>query len=267
MRKLLAFIRRDFLVHVSYRFNLLFHLVASVLSLLMLYFISEAFGAGIVPYLTRYGGEYFPYVLVGVAVSNFVTEGLGTLSGEIRSAQVEGTLEALISTPTSIHMILVGNSLTTFLTAFISAMALLFGGFAILRISISTINIVTSILILSLTFVAFLAIGMLSASFVMIFKRGDPIAYIFGWSSFFLGGVYFPIEVLPKPIQSLAQILPVTHAIKAIRELLLASSGLDVIRPVLLNLLLVTGILSPISILFFRFAVARAKKDGSLIQY
>ena len=267
MRKLLAFIKRDFLIRLSYRFSLLLHLGGSVLSLLVLYFISEAFSLGFIPYLAKYGGEYFPYVLIGVAVSNFVTEGLGTLSGQIRSAQLEGTLEALISTPTSIYTILIGSSLTTFLAAFLSAMALLFGGFAILRISISITNIAASILILSMTFVAFLAIGMLSASFVMIFKRGDPIAYIFGWSSFFLGGVYFPIEVLPKPIQSLAQILPVTHAIKAIRELLLASSGLGAIRPLLLSLVLFTVIVSPICILFFRFAVNRAKKTGNLIQY
>ena len=193
--------------------------------------------------------------------------GLDTLSRQVRSAQLEGTLEALISTQTSIYTILIGNSLTIFLTAFFSATVLLFGGFAILRIKIPLAGYAASILILTLTFLAFLILGMLSASFVMIFKRGDPIAYIFGWSSFFLGGVLFPIEVLPSPLQSLAQMLPVTHAIKAIRELLLASSGLLGVTSLLRNFLLFTGIMAPVGGLFFRFAVKKAKRDGNLIQY
>ena len=267
MRKLLAFIKRDILVRLSYRFNLLLGLIGLTLSMLMLYFLSRAFGAGTLPFLARYGGEYFPYALIGIAVSNFVTVGLDTLSRQVRSAQLEGTLEALISTQTSIYTILIGNSLTIFLTAFFSATVLLFGGFAILRIKIPLAGYAASILILTLTFLAFLILGMLSASFVMIFKRGDPIAYIFGWSSFFLGGVLFPIEVLPSPLQSLAQMLPVTHAIKAIRELLLASSGLLGVTSLLRNFLLFTGIMAPVGGLFFRFAVKKAKRDGNLIQY
>jgi ABC-2 type transport system permease protein len=126
---------------------------------------------------------------------------------------------------------------------------------------------IISLLVLIMTFMAFLSIGMLSASFIMVFKQGNPIKFIFGSSSYFLGGILFPVEVLPKPFQVIAAILPITHAVKALRELLLARVGFHEIIPLLLNLTIFIALVAPVSILFFRYAVQRAKKDGSLIQF
>ncbi len=265
--KILAFIKRDLLSGLSYKMNLLLGLVGMGLGVLMLYFISKAFGDTGAQFVTRYGGDYFPYVLIGIAVSNFVTVGLETLSGQIRSAQLEGTLEALLGTPTSIYTILIGNSMSTFMVAFASAFVFLAGSILFIGFEIPFVNAAASLLILFLTFMAFLSIGMLSAGFIMVFKRGNPIDFIFGWSSFFLGGIFFPVEILPLPLQSLSQFLPITHAVLAIRELLLARVNVLAVVPVMGKLLMFIVVLGPLGVAFFRFAVKRAKRDGSLIQY
>jgi ABC-2 type transport system permease protein len=98
--KFIAFLKRDFLTAISYRFRVLLRFTGSLLFLLIVYFVGKTFSGTMSPHLERYGGDYFPFVLVGIAVSNFVTVGLGALAQEIRSAQVQGTLEALLSTPT-----------------------------------------------------------------------------------------------------------------------------------------------------------------------
>ena len=108
---------------------------------------------------------------------------------------------------------------------------------------------------------------MLSASFVIIFKQGNPIDYLLGWSSFFLGSVIFPVEVLPRPFQQIAQVLPITHAVRALRGLLLAESTVQEVIPSTVNLCIFIAILAPLSALFLRFAVNRAKRDGNLVQY
>jgi ABC-2 type transport system permease protein len=202
-----------------------------------------------------------------MAVSSFVTVGLGALAQQVRSAQVEGTLEALLSTPTSIYTILVGNSLWVFLTALAEAVVLLGVGVVLLKLQFSLTYGLLALLVLGLTFVAFLAIGMLSAAFVMVFKRGNPVEFVFGTSSFFLGGILFPVEVLPQPLQHVSRLLPITHAVKAIRELLLAEAEIQQIFPLVANLVAFIAVLAPASILVFRYAVRRAKKDGSLVQY
>ena len=267
MLKLLAFVKRDLLIAVSYRLQLVLGLGGMALSLMMFFFISKTFGGAISPYLARYGSEYFPYVVVGLAVSNFVTVGLSALSAQIRSAQVEGTLEALLSTPTSVYTVLIGNSLWQLLTAFGYAVLMIAAVIVIASLEILLVRALASLLILLLTLAAFLAIGMLSASFVVIFKRGNPIEYAFGWSSFFLGGVLFPVEVLPRPFHVLSGLLPITHAVKAIRELLLTRTAVAGIAPLFVNLAVFILVVGPLGLLFFRYALERAKKDGNLVQY
>lgn len=265
--KLMAFLKKDLIIATSYRLNLLIQLVKILLSLLMFYFIGRTFSGAISPYLGRYGGDYFSYVLVGYAVSSFVSVGLDALSSEVRAAQIEGTLEALLATPTSIYTILIGNSLWSFLGAFAESFLMIAVGTVFLGIPVTLAGAFGTLLILVLTLMAFLSIGMLSASFIMIFKQGNPIRFIFGSSSYFLGGILFPVEVLPGPLQYLAGLLPITHAIKALRELLLARSGFENVLPVLMNLCVFIVVLAPLSILAFSFAVKRAKRDGSLVQY
>ena len=84
----------------------------------------------------------------------------------------------------------------------------------------------------------------------MILKQGNPIGMIFGSSSYFLGGVVFPVEVLPLPFQYIANFLPITHAITALRELLLAQKNFTFIQPMILKLIIFIAIVSPISIIF-----------------
>lgn len=265
--KLFAFIKKDLYITISYRFKIVLQFGSMVIYLCMFYFIGEIFSGAVSPYLENYGGNYFSYALVGLSVSSFVIVGLDSLSDEIRSAQLEGTLEALLSTPTSIYIILIGNSLWSFFEALLGTIILLTFGVIFFGLKVSAVQIFAVLLVLSLTLLAFLSIGMLSASFIMIFKQGNPIEMIFGTLSYFLGGIVFPVEVLPLPFQYLAELLPITHAVKALRELLLAQMEFQAIIPLLINLVIFILLLSPVSILFFRYAVKRAKIDGSLIQY
>lgn len=265
--KLLAFLKKDILAMLSYRFRLLLNLAGNIVSLLVFYFIGKTFSSAISPHLEAYGNDYFSYVLVGIATANFVTVGLSALADQVRTAQVQGTLEYLLATPTSIYTILIGNTLWSFATAFVSAAGILVLGAVFLHFQVSLIAALFSLLILLLTFAAFLAIGMLSASFVIIFKQGDPIEYLLGWSSFFLGSVIFPVEVLPPVFQYAAQVLPISHAVRALRELLLAQATVVEVVPSMVNLCIFIIVLAPASALFLRFAVNRAKRDGNLVQY
>lgn len=265
--KLLAFAGKDMRIGLSYRFRLLLQFGTLFVSLLFLYYLGRMFTGVMTPHLSQYGGDYFAFVLVGISVSSFVGVGLSALADQVRRAQVEGTLEALLATPTSIYTILIGNSLWSFISALMGSLVTLFGGALFVGLRISFWGGMATLFVLLLTFLSFLSVGMLSASFIMIFKQGNPIGLLFGTSSYFLGGVLFPIEVLPKPLQVLAQILPITHAIKALRELLLAQVRFQDILPLVMNLLIFTLVAGPAGILFFRYAVHRAKRDGSLVQY
>lgn len=57
--KLLAFIKKDILVTLSYRFRLLLDLGNSIISLLIFYFIGRTFSGAISPFLEPYGNDFF----------------------------------------------------------------------------------------------------------------------------------------------------------------------------------------------------------------
>ncbi len=267
MTKLFAFLYRDFLITLSYRFRLLLSLMGMVAAIAMLFFMGKMFQNGFSMYLARYGNDYFAFALLGMCVSTFVSTGLYSLSSSVREAQMQGTLEVLLVTPTSANLILFGNSLWSFIQAFL--MTVLYLGMTILIVGlhVSVARILLVFLVLVLTFICFLSLGMVSAAFIMTFKQGNPINLIFGASSYFFGGIFFPVEVLPKVLQGFSFILPISHATRAVRELLLVSGSSGEWRYTMAYLAVFAVVLFPLGLLSLRLALSRAKKEGSLVQF
>jgi len=124
-----------------------------------------------------------------------------------------------------------------------------------------------ALLVLLLTVTSLSAIGILSASFIMVFKRGSPINFLISSVSLLLGGVYYPVEVLPARLQALARLYPLTTSLQAMRRALLMGASLSSLAGDLGILLGFTLLLMPLSLTAFRYAVQRAKRDGSLTQF
>ncbi len=76
------------------------------------------------------------------------------------------------------------------------------------------------------------------AAFTMAFKRGTALAGLLTGALALLGGVWFPIALLPGAVRWVAQLLPLTWGVAALRDCLL-SGHLDVLR---LTWLLVSGV-------------------------
>jgi ABC-2 type transport system permease protein len=264
--KATAFIKKDFLEATSYKLSFLMQIASIFFSLAIFFFLSKIFGQVISKHLERYGGDFFSFVLIGLAFTNYYSLGLTSFSSTIRDAQLKGTLEALLVTPTALPLIILGSSLWAFLFATLRVVLYLVIGAFFFKAELMS-NYLLASLVLLLTVMVFCAIGVLSASFIMVFKRGDPIYWIFGSASAIIGGIYFPIFVLPPFLQKCAALLPITHALEAMRLLLLRGYTLEAVWPQIRVLIAFLMILMPLSILTFTFAVKIAKREGSLIQY
>jgi ABC-2 type transport system permease protein len=79
-------------------------------------------------------------------------------------------------------------------------------------------------LLLIVALIVFSGLGILSASFIIILKRGSPISWLFGWLSWLLGGVLYPVAVLPDWLRQISVLLPITYAIEGMRAALLRSA-------------------------------------------
>ena len=92
-----AFIRRDMLTAASYRANVLLNVLSLGSYLLIFFFVGRLFSGIGSSYLTKYGGEYLPFVLIGLVLESVAGVALGGFSQAIGSEQYLGTLEPLLS--------------------------------------------------------------------------------------------------------------------------------------------------------------------------
>lgn len=267
IKKALAFVVRDFHIETSYRLAFLMSFFGIFVSVTMFFFISKLIGDGMSPYLAAYGGNYFAFVLIGIALSGFMGTGLAAFSSSISAAQSQGTLEAMLVTPTKLSQIVLSSSIWSFIFTTINTFAYLIVGTVVFGLSFGKPNILAALVVLFLITSIFSGLGIMSASFIMVLKRGDPITWIFGSASSILGGTFFPIQVLPGWLQTLSYLFPIFYALRAMRLALIKGASFAALAPDILALIIFTLIIVPLSIRSFRYAVQRAKIDGSLATY
>jgi ABC-2 type transport system permease protein len=265
--KPLAFFKRDFKIAASYRFHFVIQGFGIFLTTFSFFLLSKMFSGNPVPQLEPYGGDYFSFVLIGIALTDYLSISTNSFAAEIRSSQMVGTLESLLVTPTSIITILLSSyAYKLFSTSFRVVIYILVGVF-LFDMFIQPVNIMALSLAFLLTLLPFLGIGLLSASFIIVFKQGNPVSGLMTMSSALLGGVMYPTTVLPSWLKPLSMLLPITHGLEAIRQVLLNGAGVSAIR----NQLTILCILSVISLAIGTTAIYHglriAKKDGSLLHY
>jgi ABC-2 type transport system permease protein len=258
MWKLRAFVKRDLAIDLSYRLSFAleaFHVVTAVAAF---YFFSQLVGQ------TRpHGYASFPFILVGLAVNAYMITCFVCFSQAIRGSHPAGTLKAILATPTSSSIFLICSSVYPFTRASADAVAYLVAG-VLFGLPLWHINTATVALVFVLSLLAFSSIGILSATFTLVFKRGDPLLWLFGSGSWLLGGVLYPVDVLPPSLQRLSRLLPITHATEGMRAALLGGASAALIVADLRALALFALIGFPVSVLLFSLGIDHAKRVGTL---
>jgi ABC-2 type transport system permease protein len=74
--------------------------------------------------------------------------------------------------------------------------------------------------ILTLGVIACNGVGFLAASFLVLFKRGEPVIALYGVAAGFLGGALFALSVLPPWIRWASYLIPHSYVISAERSVL-----------------------------------------------
>lgn len=179
LRKPLSFLKKDLLMEVSYKFSFVLQFASIFFSVVMFYFVGKLLGEAptVQKSISEYGGNYFAFVLIGIAFQNYLSVGLGSFANNIRAEQMIGTLEAMLVTPTRLATIVLSSSQWSFaFTSIRVAIYLVLGG-VFFGVSFTNATILPTLTALLLTVIAFSSLGIISASFIMVFKKGDPIAW------------------------------------------------------------------------------------------
>jgi ABC-2 type transport system permease protein len=257
---------RDLSTAASYRVGFLLSLGGTLISVLGVFFLGEAFGGATGNALDRYGGSYFGFAVVGVALSSLMTLGLTGMSSRIREGQIMGTLELMLLSPNRLGLLFLSSSLWAHAQAIVTMGLYIVAG-VVLGADFSNANVGMTLVALLLAVLSFNAVGLFSAAVVIVIKQGNPVALLISMASVLLAGVFYPVSVLPGWLQAIGQVLPLTQALELVRRSALEGEGIASLWGPLLTLAALTAVLLPIGLWLCQRAVRFAQTDGSLSQY
>lgn len=262
---IVAFLRRDWINETSYRGMLLIETLGIGSSLILFYSIGRLVGSE-QESLQVYGGDYFPFALVGLAVSGYFSISLIAFSSRLRQSQTTGTLEAMFVTATPPTRVLILSGAWDFLLA--TVRLAIFVSVGVLAMGVEfNVNAPAAVAVIALALVSFVAMGLVAASIILVIKRGDSIALLGNIVATVFGGVLFPIALLPEWVRPVAWFVPLSWALDGLRRAALTGAGVSDISDSLLALSASTALLVPLAVLSLRWGMGQVRKDGSLSQY
>jgi ABC-2 type transport system permease protein len=270
LRCVRAFVVRDFQLEKSYRLNFFLRALSVLAVVTTFFFVARIFtGGGDCPCAASPFAQWRDPLaawIIGLAVLNYFMTGFSSLANAVRSEQTQGTLEGTLMTPIGIPALVVSSSAWAFVQATFFSSLYFFFGWAFFGVRFQG-SFLLAFAILLLTTLVLASLGILSASFAMVFKRGDPFALFLGTGSALFSGVFFPTQLLGGGFGRVSRALPPTYGLDGIRAVLIDGRGFADVREPVFTLLLFLAVLLPFSLWVFARAVRRAKREGSLIQY
>jgi len=267
LQKPMAFLRRDFIVATGYRLQFVSQFVSILVTTFMFFSLSKLIDQDGSLYLSAYGGDYFSFVLIGIALSDFLFVTVSTFAKEVRQAQMIGTFEAMLVTPTPISTILFSSYLYTFLSSLSRIMLYFVIGWLFFDFQANPDYLLLFIFTIIVSILPFLGIGLISAAFIIVFKQGSPVTWLVGTFSGLLAGVMYPVAVLPDWVQSVSSIIPLTYGLEAVRMVLLQGATVADISVELTILALFTVVLLGLGLLAVNYSLRIARRDGTLLHY
>jgi len=266
LRVALAFLRRDFKIATSYKAAFVMQIASIFVAVPLFYFMGSMVDGANVKALERYGGSYFGFLLIGVALLDYLAVSLQSFGNSLRESQLTGTLEIVLLSRTSLIEVLFYSSLWFFMFTSIRFGLYLAVG-AIFQLDLGQANFLAAVLMLGLAILSFIPFGIFAAAIIMLIKRGEWVAMVISGASMFLGGVLFPVASMPEWMQRLGQLLPFTHALEGLRQAIQSGASSADLARYFIVLAGFAVVLMPLSWLSFALAVRRTRTTGTLAQY
>jgi ABC-2 type transport system permease protein len=265
LREVWIFFWRDLCVARTYRTLFVLEALEALFGAAMFFYVARFVDSPQLQRALPQGGSYFAFSLIGFVFLDYLNAAMDTFDHSLAEARDTGTLEHLLVTQTSLPLILAGSAIYPFVVTTIRIAVYIAWGALLFGFPLRDANWPAVAAVLLATLLAFSGLGILSASYVLLFKRGNPAKWFLLGISSVAGGMLFPVSILPDWLQLVARLNPVTYALDAMRAALLGGAGLHAVwRPLLVLLLFAAGLL-PVSMAVFAWALRRTKTTGTLM--
>jgi ABC-2 type transport system permease protein len=263
-RELWLYFRRDLLIAKTYRSPFIMDIFQALFGATMFFYAARFVDSPQLRGALPQPGSYFAFALVGFVFFDYLSVAMDAFDLSLMEARDSGTLEHLLVTQTSLAMMLAGSAIYPFLITTVRIAIYLIWGALLFHFPLGSANWVSVIAVLAASLLSFSGLGILSASYVLLFKRGNPAKWLLIGLWGIAGGMLFPVGILPDWLQVIAKLNPMTYALNAMRAALLGGARLQQLLPAIELLLVFAILLLPLSVLVFSWTLKRIKTTGTL---
>ncbi len=267
LEKMVVLFHRDLAIARSYRGAFVLELFEALFGVAGFYYLSRFVESPQLARLLPQGGSYFAFALVGFAFFDYLSVALSAFDQSILEARENGTLESLLVTQTCLPVILAGSAVYPFALLSLRTAVYLGWGILLFHFPARAANWPGALLVLGASVLAFAGLGVLSASYLLLFKRGNPAKWFFLGVSGLVSGMLYPVSILPRALQQAARVIPVTYSLEGMRAALLGQATLGQLWPAVRALLFFAAVLLPLSFAVFSWSLRRTKITGTLTHF
>ena len=278
------FSKRELIIWLAYKMNAIMWVLDTLFTTIIFFMLSLVTSGSDISFFP-YGSNYVTFVVLGLFVHFISFTNLGDPFPRVARIYWGGTMDLYMLSPLSYFTPMLGIMFRGVIDDYPrSILALLFGWLffgAVFTFNSPLILLLILIFILISTF----GIGMISASSFYLFnfkQNTEPVKFIFQDVIIALtAGYYYPITVLPYPLQVLGSFIPHTYALDALRRLMipggetltpvlplqLALQGISPIALDIIVLIIMSVVFLPLGWFMYVKGIEKARKDGTLTRW
>lgn len=262
MRAFHAVLRRDLHVYLSYRTRLVSQVMTALFSLTLFYYVSR------LVHISGFSSPdaYFGYVVVGLALIS-VLYSCFSIAEMVRQELVAGTFERLMLSPFGPVRSVLAMSVFPLVYSFVFAGLTLALGWGIFGLELHWSTVPLAVPAMLLALLGFLPFGVMFAALTIATKQGSVgTSWVIALISI-VGGLYFPVTLLPHWAQVASKLQPFTPSTEMLRHLLVDTPTQTSTAVTVAKLIAFAAVLLPASLYALVKAIQIGQRRGTIIEY
>jgi len=205
------------------------------------------------------------YLVIGALVWRYLALIFYWITDLVGLERWEGTIEYTLMAP--IHRLthMAGQTVFSIVYSLASTGLVLVATVVAFELDLRQANLPGAVLVMLAGSLSFIGIGIIGSILPLLFpERGAQMTHVIIAVLLLISGVYYPVEVLPAALQTLAVFSPATYVLEGVRAALLENAGIEVLMQSIVPALLIGLVAIPVGLQTFTAAERYAKRAGKL---
>ena len=175
------------------------------------------------------------YIVVAMAANTLLFSAIFYVGEILDRERVKGTLPGLFLAPCRRITWMTGYAFAGMGETLGRVLMILLAGVILFGISLDP-NVPALLVALPLFMAALSGIALILSGIGLLIKRANSLSNLVSPFVMLLGGVYFPVDTLPQPLEYVARALPIAYAMEAISAIAVDHASLSDVQSSLLPL-------------------------------